>query len=269
MQVGIIGGGQMAQAIIAGAINSGQFQAAEIWVSDPDARRLQFLKDTYGINGCADNKSTMECAQVIILAVKPQVVAGVLREIYQAVQHKQLIISLAAGITIKYLEDNLPSGTPVVRVMPNTPCLIGQGISVYALGAEVNEAEQAVTAKLLEALGESLCLPEAMMNAVTAISGSGPAYVYLFIEALIDAGVRIGLPRDIAKQLTLQTVLGATKMVAESGQHPAELRNAVTSPGGTTIAAIQAFEQSGFRASIFQAVMAAESRATELSNDTR
>ncbi|MDS1029604.1 pyrroline-5-carboxylate reductase [Bacillota bacterium LX-D] len=264
MKVGLIGGGKISEAVISGVIGANFLTGKELLVSEPDQARAAYLVENYQVAILKDNQSAAASADILILAVKPQIIKKVLTELNSVLEPGKLVISMVAGIPLALLEEFLPH-SPVIRVMPNTPCLIGKGISAFSLGSKATEEDQAVAQKILIALGETICLPETMLDAVTAVSGSGPAYVYLFIEAFIDAGVKIGLPRDIAQKLVLQTILGSTELVSKTGKHPAELKDMVTSPGGTTISALCEMEKSGFRASIFNGVMAAEQKSKDLS----
>ncbi|MEW5785508.1 MAG: pyrroline-5-carboxylate reductase, partial [Bacillota bacterium] len=202
----------------------------------------------------------------LFIAVKPQDIEGLLRLMHKEVKPHQLITSIAAGVTIKFIEESLPPGSKVIRLMPNTACLVGEGAIAISAGHAVSEAEREEVIELLGSLGLTIPVPENLMDAVTGLSGTGPAYVFLFVETLIDAGVNVGLRRDIATALVVQTVIGAARMLQDSTLHPAELRNAVTSPAGTTCAALQVLEEEGFRSCMIKAVMKASRRAGELNH---
>ena len=265
--LGFIGGGQMAEAMIKGLLSSGAIEAARISVSEPLPERRKYLAETYGIKVLAENSALVEGAEVVILAVKPQVLGAVLAEISPSVEEvKPLIISIAAGIPLAYLEARLPRGTRVIRVMPNTPALVLAGISAYTPGQNASQEDLSLARTILAALGECLELPEVYFDAVTGLSGSGPAFVALFLEALIDGGVRVGLPRPVAERLALETVLGTTRLMKETGKNPYEIKAMVTSPGGTTIAGVKALAQGAFSAVVMEAVEAATRRSEELSH---
>ncbi len=206
-------------------------------------------------------------ADVIVLAVKPQVIDSVLKEIAPVVTAKKMVISIAAGVPIARIEEGLGGPVPVVRVMPNTPALIGEGISALSFNGRVKEAGKKLALKLLGVAGETVAVPENLMDAVTGLSGSGPAYIFILLEALSDAGVRQGLPRETSNRLALWTVRGAAGLALQSGRRPGELKDMVTSPGGTTIAGLHALEKGGFRAALYNAVAAATKRSIELGKE--
>ena len=264
MKLAVIGAGAMGSAFAEGVIAAGLFQPGEITLADADASRLKDLSDRLGCPAALDNAAAARGAQTVLLAVKPATVTEVLGDIAGAVDDTQLIVSIAAGVRLQTIESCLPDNVAVIRAMPNTCCRIGAGATGFSCGESVTQ-EQAQAAKaIFDAVGISVQVPEQMLNAVTGLSGSGPAYVYLTIEALSDAGVRVGLPRDISLALASQTVLGAARMVLEENEHPACLKDQVTSPGGTTIAGLDALERAGFRSALIEAVKAATRRADEL-----
>jgi pyrroline-5-carboxylate reductase len=263
-KIGFIGGGAMGEALIAGLLRRELFTPENILVSDVNTEQLKYLYAKYGVNIKETNDAVIESADILLFAVKPQVMGLVLGSVLEPVRQSQLIISIVAGVTLEYLSNYFPKGTPVVRVMPNTPCLVGQGISAIAIGASVGKDEQATAEGILASVGKVLVMSESMLDAVTALSGSGPAYAYLILESLIDAGVRVGLPRDISKELVLQTMSGSIAMVRETEKHPAQLKDMVTSPGGTTVAALEVLEKSGLRGTLIEAVRAAWERSKEL-----
>ncbi len=265
---GIIGCGAMGTALVRGMIASGEILPADLWIYDLDRPKLNDLSSELGVQPAADPEQLFKRCRHIFVAVKPQDVdaaAGAWANLIRPAGH--LLISLAAGVTIKFYEERLPAGSKVIRLMPNTPCLIGEGAVAMSTGKAVNPDEAGEIRKLLGHLGLIIPVPEQMMDAVTGLSGSGPAYVYLFIETLIDAGVNVGLSRETAASLTVQTVLGAARMVRESGSHPVELRNDVTSPAGTTAAALEVLESGRFRGDLIRAVKAAAQRAGELNRE--
>lgn len=264
MKLGIIGGGQMAGAIIKGIIESERVRPEHIIVSDVEVSKLKQLSQAYAIKTTASNLEVVAASEVIILAVKPHILSQVLKEIDINLKSNHILISIAAGITTDLIQQVLSTKVKIVRIMPNTACLIGKGVSALCLGFGAGPEEQQLVRTLFASLGDVVLVNEEDMNAVTALSGSGPAYVYLFIETLIDAGVKMGLSRVVARHLAIGTVSGGAEMLKQSGKHPAELKDMVTSPGGTTIAALLALEEHGFRHSIISGVLAAEKRAQEL-----
>lgn len=262
--VGFIGAGAMAEAIIAGLTRSGTLSGTQIFASDLSASRLQHLSERFGIRQAGSNTELIRAVDVVIVAVKPVNIEGVLREAAGALQDKQLVISIVAGYSLADIERLLPPGIPVVRVMPNTPCLVGAGMSVLSLGQAAGSREESLALSLFQATGDAIVLPEKLLEAATGLSGSGPAYLGLVIEALIDAGVRVGIPREIARRLVVQTAAGTAKMLQDTGMHPAVLKDMVTSPGGTTVVGLEVMEAHGVRASLIKAVVAANARAAEL-----
>ncbi|HEV2971908.1 MAG TPA: pyrroline-5-carboxylate reductase [Pirellulales bacterium] len=261
---GFIGAGQMAQALARGFVAAGLIEGRQIVTADPVAGAVEALCQAVpGAQRMADNRRVVERAEVVFLAVKPQVVPSVLTQLKGHVGDDKLLISIAAGVRLRALADGLGT-TRLVRVMPNTPCLVGLSASAYSLGAGATPADGELVAKLLGAVGRAFAVDEKLLDAVTGLSGSGPAYVYVMIEALTDGGVRMGLPREVAAALAAQTVKGAAEMVLTTGEHPAALKDRVASPGGTTIAGLQALEVGGVRAALMAAVEAATKRAIEL-----
>ena len=250
----------MARALI----RAGFASADHILGSDivPDARK-RFEEQTGAASVESNTEVVVACA-VVVLAVKPQQVQDVLKEIRPHVGPGHLVVSIAAGVPIPRLLDGLGDDRRVVRVMPNTPCLVGESASAFAVGGAATDADAALVQQMLETVGLAVRVPEKLLDAVTGLSGSGPAYVYQFIEALSDGGVRMGLPRDLATRLAAQTVLGAARMVLETGQHPGVLKDAVTSPGGTTIAGLHELERGGMRAAVMNAVQSATQRSIQL-----
>lgn len=262
--IGFIGAGKMATALAKGFISAGCCTAEHIIASDVvPAARDYFTAETHA-SAVVANADVVARSEILFLAVKPQNMSAVLAELKPLLKPEQLVISIAAGITLATLETGLGSGRRVIRVMPNTPCLVNASASGYALGSAATPEDAQTVQLLLSAVGLAFKVQEPLLNAVTGLSGSGPAFVYLMIEALSDGGVRMGLPRDVALRLAAQTLLGSAKMVLETGLHPGELKDAVTSPGGTTIAGLHALERGGLRASLMNAVEAATLRAIEL-----
>ena len=266
-KIGFFGAGKMATALAKGFVNAEIVFPREIIAADPfDAARKHFADET-GANIAASNREVAESAQVLILATKPDQTAAVLAEISRVFNKNHLLISIAAGVPIARLEKGLPAKARVIRVMPNTPALVGAGASAFALGKSATAADGELTRKLLSAVGTAFQVKENLLDAVTGLSGSGPAYVYQFIEALSDGGVAAGLPRDIATKLAAQTVLGGAKMVLETGQHPGALKDQVTSPGGTTIEGLHELEKGKFRGAVISAVRAATEKSKKLGHD--
>jgi pyrroline-5-carboxylate reductase len=263
MQIGFLGAGRMATALAKGWLRAGLVRADHCRASDPLASAREAFTAETGCSAKAGNHEVAAASEVLILAVKPQSMAALLEEVRSCIAGR-LIVSIAAGISLRQLAATLDSGCRLIRVMPNTPCLIGCSASGYSPGANATVEDIALVDGLLNAVGVAFRLPEHLLNAVTGLSGSGPAFVYLMIEALSDGGVRMGLPRDVATALAAQTVLGAAKMVLETQSHPGVLKDMVASPGGTTIAGLHALERGGVRGALMDAVEAATNRATEL-----
>jgi pyrroline-5-carboxylate reductase len=262
---GFIGSGKMATALVRGMIRAGTATPASVVVSDPVEAARTGLAAATGATAAADNRLVAEAADVLVLAVKPQSMAGVLEELRPVVTPEHLIISVAAGTSLATLSAGLGAEPRrIVRVMPNTPALLGEGASGYCLGAHARPEDDSIVRSCLDSVGRSFRVAEPLLDAVTGLSGSGPAFVYVMIEALSDGGVRMGLPRDVSTALAAQTVLGAAKMVLETGLHPGVLKDQVTSPGGTTIAGLHAMERAGIRAGLIDAVEAATRRSAEL-----
>ncbi len=264
LAVGFLGAGQMATALAAGWARAGLLDAARSRAADPyPEARARFEKAT-GVPTLDTNSAVAAACEVLVLAVKPQVMPAVLAELRPTLTPRHLVISIAAGLTLNTLADGLGPDTRLVRVMPNTPCLVAASASGYSPGATATPQDVELVGRLFGSVGKAFRVAEPLLDAVTGLSGSGPAFVYLFIEALADGGVRCGLPRDVAQTLAAQTVLGAAKMVLETGQHPGSLKDAVASPGGTTIAGLHALERAAFRAAAMDAVEAAWRRSQEL-----
>lgn len=263
--IGFIGGGNMATAMIKGFVAANIAAAADIVASDVDATRRAVLARSLKVHATADNAAVVRDARVVILAVKPQIIDAVLAEMRPAASTRQLFVSIAAGIPTRRLEDGLGPGVRVVRVMPNTPALLGQGMSVTVRGRHATAADERAVLRLLRTVGRARAVAdERLLDAVTGLSGSGPAYVYRFAEGLIAGGVAAGLTSDLAIELTLQTITGAAAMLQQSGESPERLRAMVTSPGGTTLAGLNELEQRGFFAALSAAVVTAARRAAEL-----
>jgi pyrroline-5-carboxylate reductase len=263
--IGFIGAGNMAASLIGGLVTCG-FAPQQLCAADPNLAGLQALAQQHGIHACADNAEAASRADVLVLAVKPQVMKAVLTELAPSIKPGQLLISIAAGISMASMEQWLGGSPAIVRCMPNTPALVRQGASGLVANAQVSTAQREQAEAILKAVGIALWLDdEAQIDAVTAVSGSGPAYFFLLMEAMIAAGEKLGLAQDVAQALTLQTALGAAQMATASDVAPAELRRRVTSPGGTTERAIAHFEQQNLRGIVESALQAASARSQELS----
>ncbi len=263
-RIAFVGAGNMAGALIRGLIGTGTVAAERIVASDPDAKRREALADELGIATTDDNAEAVREAMVVVLATKPQVFPQLLPGLVSAVRPDALVVSIAAGISTRIIEAAFSAGTRVVRSMPNTPALVGAGATAIARGSHATDADLALAETLFRSVGTAVVVPEEQLDAVTGLSGSGPAYVFAMIEALRDAGVREGLPEDTALQLASQTVFGAARLLLEQAESPEVLRQRVTSPGGTTRAGLDALEAAGFADVVMGAVRAATRRSVEL-----
>ena len=264
-RVAFIGCGNMGSALISGTLSSGLISKDKVLVTDIRPERLEYIREREGISITEKNREAVEKSDVIVLAVKPQVIGKVLSEIRDVVTGDKVIISIAAGITTGFIEEALGKEVPVVRVMPNTPCLVKTGASGISPGKYAGEEEETIAEEMFRGVGIVVKVPEQMLDAVTALSGSGPAYIFYIIESLIEAGMEMGLSEDDARKLVSQTVLGAARMFVETGESPQVLRAKVTSPGGTTEAALKYLEEKGFQKILIAAVKEAAKRSKELS----
>ncbi|KAH7618716.1 hypothetical protein Ndes2526B_g05633 [Nannochloris sp. 'desiccata'] len=264
-KIGFIGAGQMAEALARGFINAGIAHPGDIRATDPMEVRKEVFR-SFGAVAVDSNAEVVAGSDVVFVAVKPQYVAVVLQEVRPQLQPNTVVVSIAAGVTLQTLKEAAGADSRVIRVMPNTPCLVGETAAAMCLGGNADDGDAELVRKLFSSVGTIYRVDEKLLSAVTGLSGSGPAYVFVMIEALADGGVRAGLPRDIAQQLAAQTVLGSAKMVLETGKHPGVLKDMVTSPAGTTIAGVHELEKAGVRAAFINAVNAAASRADELAN---
>lgn len=264
MKIGFIGGGNMGEALVRGLIHAGIVPPDHLTVYDVLQDRTAHLTQTYGIRAAAGLGECVLPSDSVVVAVKPQNVPEVLEELGRSALHRPLVISIAAGVPIAVLEAALPEGTPVVRVMPNTPALVLAGASALARGRFADDTHMETALRVFRAVGVAHEVPEKLLDAVTGLTGSGPAYVLCFLEALIDGGVLMGLPRPVAADLVVQTVLGTALMVQQTGKHPAALKDMVTSPGGTTIHGLEVLESRGFRGAVMGAVRAATERSAAL-----
>jgi pyrroline-5-carboxylate reductase len=270
IKIGFMGAGRMATALARGLVQAQTVPAAAIVACDPSKEaRLTFGREVPGGVVEANNAGDVAQADVIVLAVKPQQMTEALASIRDALRSDALVVSIAAGVTLHRLEAALPPGQRVVRVMPNTPCLIGRGASGYALGKYATKSDGELVASLLAAVGVAFEVPEKLLDTVTGLSGSGPAFVYSMVEALADGGVAEGLPPELAGELAARTVAGAAEMVLQTGETPAVLRDQVTSPGGTTVAGLAVLRERGFAEAVVEAVRAASRRSAELGQATK
>lgn len=262
-KIGFIGGGNMAEALIRGLLAVGR-PAASLMASEPSATRREHLSEAYGIELTENNIELMAKADIVVLAIKPQIVIEVLEEVAGSYREDKLIVSILAGVTTALIEKFFQGAARVVRVMPNTPALVGEAASAICRGHYVDGQDLDTVRELFESVGKVQLIDERQMDAATGLSGSGPAYIYTVIEALADGGVREGLRRDVAHALAVQTVVGAALMVRETGEHPAILRDQVCSPGGTAITGVSTLEKNGLRTTLMEAVSASAARSREL-----
>jgi pyrroline-5-carboxylate reductase len=259
-----LGGGQMAEALIRGVLDAGLVSPDRVLAADIVPERRAYLADRIGIRTAERNQEAIRFGEVVFLAVKPQDVPTVVADVGPHVGADQLVVSIAAGVPLAKVESGIDKPAPVIRVMPNTPALVRAGMAVLALGKHAGPEHEALVLQIFNAVGKAVTLPEYALDAVTALSGSGPGFIAIIIEALIDGGVRVGLPRDVATTLAIQTTFGTAAMLAQTGEHPARLKDMVSSPGGTTIAGIHALERGGIRSALIDAIVAATERSREL-----
>ena len=262
--IGFIGSGNMGQAMIGGIIQAGLVKPEGIVVFDPDTAKLEELKKEMGISTTAEATELAAGCDVVVLAVKPDIYPVVLKQIAASLKKGAIVVTIAPGRSLSEVEGILGGESKVVRTMPNTPALVGEGMTAYCVNGNVTQEELADVKLLLESFGKSEAVPEKLMDAVVGISGSSPAYVFMFIEAMADAGVKAGLPRDKAYRFAAQSVLGAAKMVLETGKHPGALKDMVCSPGGTTIVAVSVLEEEGFRSAVIKGVDACIRKSGEM-----
>lgn len=261
--IGFIGAGNMAEAMIRGLLRGGDFAIAQIAASGPREERMRELRDTYGIYATTDNK-VPAASEIVVLSVKPQILSRVLDDVGSTISPDALVISIAAGVPVAAIQVRLATGTRVVRAMPNTPALVDAAATAIARGEFARESDLEDAKRIFDAIGTTVVLDESLMDAVTGLSGSGPAYVFLILEALSDAGVKVGLSRRTAQLLAAQTVLGSAKLLIETNEHPGRLKDMVTSPGGTAITGLHTLEHGGVRTTLMNAVEAATRRSREL-----
>src|SRR5215217_7517486 len=261
-RIAVLGAGKIGEALLAGLLAAGQ-PAGDLLFTERDPERARELTARHGV-AAVDVPEAAARSEVLVVAVKPQDIDPLLAELTAALRPGTLVVSLCAGLPTALYEQVLPAGTPVVRVMPNTPMLVGEAMSAVSGGTHATDEHLAAVEKMLGSVGRVVRLPESQQDAVTALSGSGPAYFFYLVEAMIDAGILLGLPRAVAEKLIVQSAVGASKMLAESGEHPVTLREAVTSPAGTTINAIRELEKHGVRAALLAAIEAARDRSRDL-----
>lgn len=259
-----IGGGKICEAIINGIIKSGFIDKKDIFISEPDKDRRRYIEEKIGVSVTQDNKEYLQRSNMVVLAVKPDIVSVVLKDVGNLIVKEQLIISVAAGAPIKFIESYLQKGCKVIRIMPNTPCLVGETAAGISLGKYAEKGDEELVVKMLSAVGKCFVVEEKLLDVVTGLSGSGPAFICMVIQALSDGAVKMGLQRNVANTLAAQTVFGTAKMVLESGIHPCQLKDSVITPGGTTIEGVYKLEQGGLNALLMSAVEAATIRSKEL-----
>jgi pyrroline-5-carboxylate reductase len=262
VSIAILGGGKIGEALLSGLLR-GERRPTDIVVSEKHPERAAYLGEKFGVQ-VTDVAGAVKQGETLVIAVKPQDIDILLAEMAPVTEARHLVVSVAAGVTTAHIERTLPAGVSVVRCMPNTPALVDQAMTAIAPGSHADEAHLEVAEALLASVGKVVRVPEAQLDAVTALSGSGPAYFFYLVEAMIDAGILLGLPRVLAQELIVQTAIGSAVMLRDSGEHPVQLREAVTSPGGTTIAAIRELEVHGVRAALLAAIEAAARRSREL-----
>jgi pyrroline-5-carboxylate reductase len=262
--LGFVGAGAMGEALMKGLVEAGLVAPGAVHAFDPRADRMAELSQRYGIRWARSNAEVVREADVVILAVKPQIMSAVLGEVRPALERRTLVISIAAGVSTHRLREALGGGTRIIRVMPNTPALVLEGATAIARGQGLEPGDLETAEELFSAVGKVVVLDEELMDAVTGLSGSGPAYVAIVIESLADGGVKMGLDRATAMTLATQTVLGAARLLSQTGMHPGALKDMVSSPGGTTIAGIAGLEEGGIRTTLIQAVERATARSREL-----
>lgn len=266
-QIAVLGAGVMGEALVSGFLAAGKVSPKQVVVTDARSDRLATFGSQYSVGVTPSNAAAATGADLVIVAVKPPVVPAVLREIGPVLKPGAVVVSIAAGVPLAELEEGLPTGVAVVRAMPNSPCQIRAGMVALAAGRGSTAEHRSLVGEVMECVGRVVWLEEHLMDAVTGLSGSGPAYVFVFLEALADGGVKVGLSRTAALELAVQTVLGAARMVAETGRHPAILKDQVATPAGTTIAGLAALEESAFRGAVMRAVEAGARRSAELAGE--
>ena len=265
-KIAVIGAGKLGEALIGGLIDAGVVKKQQFIATAAHRERLGTLGKKFGIEATLSNAEAVRKSQIVLLCVKPQVVGDVLRQVADELTPQHLLISVAASVTTKFMEGILTKPVPVIRAMPNTPCLIKEGMTSFSAGKHANTHHMQQARRIFDAIGRSIIVDEKHMDAVTGLSASGPAFVYIIIESFIEAGVKVGLPRDVATLLSAQMVHGAASMVLETGEHPAKLKDIVTTPAGCTVDGILELEDGGLRTTLIKAVVKATVRARELVN---
>jgi pyrroline-5-carboxylate reductase len=268
-RISFIGSGNMAEALVKGLIGSGSVSAEDIVLSARRPERAQQMAQRYGARAAPDNSACVRGSAIVLIAVKPQVLVQVISQMASAIPSDALVISVAAGITTSALEAILNQGTHVIRSMPNAAAMVGESATAICPGSHATQPDLEVARAIFEAVGRVVVVDEVHLDAVTGLSGSGPAYIFLIIEALADAGVKVGLSREVALQLSAQTLLGSAHMLLETGEHPGRLKDQITSPGGTAIAGLHTLEAGGLRTTLINAVEVATKRAQELGQPTK
>jgi pyrroline-5-carboxylate reductase len=261
--IGFIGSGNMAEAMLRGLLRGNDFAPGQVSASGPRRERVEELREKYGIDATTDNH-VPAAAEIVVLSVKPQIMSRVLDEVASTISADALVISIAAGVPVSTIQSRLAGGTRVIRAMPNTPALVDAAATAIAGGEHVRESDLAEAKRIFDAIGITVILEESQLDAVTGLSGSGPAYVFLILEALSDAGVKVGLSRRTSQLLAAQTLLGSAKLLLETNEHPGRLKDMVTSPGGTAITGLHTLENGGVRTTLMNAVEAATKRSREL-----
>lgn len=267
MKITILGAGTMGRALLGGLLESGLSRVDELAASARSAKRIEGLREALGIRVTCDNREAVKGSELVLLCVKPRQVLDVAREIAETLTPGQCVVSIAAGVRLEQLARCLPAGQPLVRAMPNMPCLVRNGMTVLSCGPGVSESQTEAVMRVFGAMGRALVLDEEHMNAVTGLSASGPAFVYVILESLAEGGVMVGLPRKVATELAAQTVLGAAQMVLTTGRHPAELKDAVTTPAGCTVSALLTLEDGRLRSVLARGVQEATRSAARLGGE--
>ena len=268
-KIGFIGCGNMGTAMMGGIIKSGLLDSSDVFISDMSSEKLQTIEAEYGVNTSTDNSFVAQNADIIVMAVKPNIFDMVIEGIKDDIDSKKIVVSIAAGKTIGDIEKIVGSDRKIVRTMPNTPALVGEGMTAVCPNANVNDGELVQIEELLQSFGKTQVVAEYLIDAVIGVSGSSPAYVFMFIEAMADAAVTAGLPRDTAYKMAAQALLGSAKMLLETGKHPGELKDMVCSPGGTTIEAVAELEKTGFRASVISGVQKCIEKSISMSKPSK
>lgn len=263
-RLAVLGAGKLGETLLKGLLDAGVVRVADVIITAGHQVRLDLLRERCGVKGTLSNASAADGADIVILAVKPRTIAKVLAEIGATLKSSQLLISVAASVSTSFIEKQLAAEVPVVRAMPNTPCLLRKGMTGLAGGIHADPSHVETARSIFNSVGRTVVVDEKHMNAITGLSASGPAFIYIIIESLAEAGVKVGLPRDIATELAAQTVMGAGAMVLETAEHPAKLKDSVTTPAGCTIDGILELEEGGLRVTLIKAVVKATQRASEL-----